>query len=1074
MDSARLSTSKSVLLSLLLLVTVPFVVLALVHEGGALPSTAHASDALLSWLDQLYISSLSLQTDIPCVIGAGSDISADTSDISEDTESPVALFMRLGARNTTRLLHSNQVLTLVPVARVATNLSALGADTRVLTLVDVHGARVQCALWLPSSRVHSESVSLVGAHPDSFSTRFAQSGHLKLEPSAVRKQHGVVPSQIVENELVVNDMVRGWYRTPMKDLQSLLLSSSVRSVHVSRKVSLRNGHAHNACQAGSHLAAEDGQLWNPDVRYFSDVLGVDGTGEILGCADTGIDFDHCFFYDPDHSVQLNKFNPAHRKIVQYIPFGDAMDDSDGHGTHVVGSLVGQCTDSSVKNTISNYGGAAYGAKLAFFDIGITPPGSGSPTLVLPNNLVSGLFGPLYDAGARVMSISWGVDENTYDELALMIDDFLWRYRASVVFIAAGNTGAKGLGSVGTPATSKNAVAVGATRNTVDWISIGNADFGPDLAVVPFWTSSSDIVWVPGSACVDSDLSSNPGATWKSTNGTVPAMLVLSGSRSCFIPRGDCAFFDKILRAQHAGCRSVGIFNTPTSSTDLPTMGVPSGSSPYSVLIPSILVSYDVKAKLVSGEMSHISAPLRSATASVTSEASAESNLRSRASFSSQGPAMDGRFKPEIASPGLYVFSSRSDRDTGTRNCNLKRLQGTSMATPIAASNAGLLRQYLIKYNHVPSASAFPSGSVERILAGLSPSGALLRAGVIASGTSGVPTSPLGFGSMQLADAVPSSSANTSLIVIDAWDDVLHGLQQTGSSASIRLQAYASGSLRVVLTWADPPSHLVYRTTTKTMVNDLDLTVTLDQPAGTPTVLSNDDHTNTAERIDAQVTLGQIIHVAVRATSLQMAPQGFALWIVGPVLRLAANSFCPASILYPSTRPVPLAAPCDMSTHVCVDHRCVCVSPSCRSTSSDASSQLIVLGLGSASSLASPAFADLGPMNSSDTRYVVWNGQAPATLVLTCRDLQNSVVLGTCGSLVSRTLGLPTSWLFDASHIDSATYNPGTFVAVHVLAATRNVRLQWALVETSSCVAFQSSSVFWPTLLPLFFAALLEY
>jgi len=62
---------------------------------------------------------------------------------------------------------------------------------------------------------------------------------------------------------------------------------------------------------------------------------------------SGIDYDACFFHDPDQRISFGagKKNVHHRKIVQYVTFEGAQagDEAEGHGTHVVchvTSLVG--------------------------------------------------------------------------------------------------------------------------------------------------------------------------------------------------------------------------------------------------------------------------------------------------------------------------------------------------------------------------------------------------------------------------------------------------------------------------------------------------------------------------------------------------------------------------------------------------------------------------------------------------------------------------------------------------------------------------------------------------------------
>ena len=95
----------------------------------------------------------------------------------------------------------------------------------------------------------------------------------------------------------------------------------------------------------------------------------------------------CYFYDPNTPVPYNTINTQHRKVVTYIAYQDFVDDSvNGHGTHVVGSLLGKCYKDW--GEYRSFNGMAYNAKVAFYDIGL----AGSYTLSPPSNLESGLFG----------------------------------------------------------------------------------------------------------------------------------------------------------------------------------------------------------------------------------------------------------------------------------------------------------------------------------------------------------------------------------------------------------------------------------------------------------------------------------------------------------------------------------------------------------------------------------------------------------------------------------------------------------------------------------------------------------
>lgn len=63
-------------------------------------------------------------------------------------------------------------------------------------------------------------------------------------------------------------------------------------------------------------------------------------------------------------------------------------------------------------------------------------------------------------------------------------------------------------------------------------------------------------------------------------------------------------------------------------------------------------------------------------------------------FSSNGPAEDGRIKPEVVAPGNVAVSAASAGDGDTYSCGVVAMSGTSMATPATAGGALLARQYL--------------------------------------------------------------------------------------------------------------------------------------------------------------------------------------------------------------------------------------------------------------------------------------------------------------------------------------------------------------------------------------------
>lgn len=192
--------------------------------------------------------------------------------------------------------------------------------------------------------------------------------------------------------------------------------------------------------------------------------GYTGKGQIVGVADTGLDTGKLQTMHPDFKGQIEKL----------ISLGRPNDASDvhGHGTHVAGSIVGTGEASD-----GQYKGTAPGAKLIFHSIE-----NAKGKLVTD---VETILQEAYEEGARIHSNSWGADDKgEYSLSSLLFDRFLWEHPDMTVLVAAGNDGQKGYKTIGSPATAKNVIAVGATENVRP--SLGkNSDKADDV-----WVSSS--------------------------------------------------------------------------------------------------------------------------------------------------------------------------------------------------------------------------------------------------------------------------------------------------------------------------------------------------------------------------------------------------------------------------------------------------------------------------------------------------------------------------------------------------------------------------------------------------------
>ena len=197
--------------------------------------------------------------------------------------------------------------------------------------------------------------------------------------------------------------------------------------------------------------------------------GLRGAGQLVGVGDSGLNLESCFLRDPLGRPP----GPDHRKVHAYVTaFGDA-EDGNGHGTHVVASILGSADATGLEleprpdredalatlRAASAFDGMAPDARAVFTDIGVGPGG----VLYLPTTMER-YYAAAYDAGARVHSDSWGNDVPAYDALAREVDAFAWRHRDFLPIFAAGNFGAdaRAASTVTSPSTCKNGVSVGAS------------------------------------------------------------------------------------------------------------------------------------------------------------------------------------------------------------------------------------------------------------------------------------------------------------------------------------------------------------------------------------------------------------------------------------------------------------------------------------------------------------------------------------------------------------------------------------------------------------------------------------
>jgi hypothetical protein len=199
------------------------------------------------------------------------------------------------------------------------------------------------------------------------------------------------------------------------------------------------------------------------VNFPYTEAGLDGSGQVVGIGDTGIDELSCFFNQGDGSIISRSTTGSpytdltRRKIVQYVSYMDGSESVSGHGTHVSGIAAGNdCTSEGY----SVYDGVAPAAKIAFFDM--TP--STDSFIHYPPNAIRDYFEVLASSGARIFSNSWGAIGDSYNDFAQQADSFLYNNPQYLIVFAAGNQGSSGVESVMVPGISKNVITVGSTGN----------------------------------------------------------------------------------------------------------------------------------------------------------------------------------------------------------------------------------------------------------------------------------------------------------------------------------------------------------------------------------------------------------------------------------------------------------------------------------------------------------------------------------------------------------------------------------------------------------------------------------
>ena len=356
---------------------------------------------------------------------------------------------------------------------------------------------------------------------------------------------------------------------------------------------------------------------------------------------------------------------------------DSPQGLSGHGTHVAGIATGRQVTADSGETIS---GVAPGAYLMVYKALWGQDGEGSDI-----ELLSAIEDAVKD-GADVINNSWGGGNGLNPINSFYNNIFHELEAAGVVLVtAAGNEGEDDAGnrvekSIACPGCIEAGITVGAT--------------------------STDLVFGLPVTYDSTTLYSQPSDTF-SLNQSVTAQVVVapeSNTEGCtaweanslenkiaLVNRGTCFFEEKATMAQNAGALALIVANNESEANFTMSMG--------EATLPAVMITLTDGNKLETAITNDASTEVSIAAQSVlTTDEQLQDWI---GNFSSLGPNGDDSFiKPDLAAPGVAILSGASDVDLASIDKDYARFNGTSMATPIVAGAAAILKQANPTFNAI--------------------------------------------------------------------------------------------------------------------------------------------------------------------------------------------------------------------------------------------------------------------------------------------------------------------------------------------------------------------------------------
>jgi subtilisin family serine protease len=264
------------------------------------------------------------------------------------------------------------------------------------------------------------------------------------------------------------------------------------------------------------------------------------------------------------------------------------------------------------------------------------------------------------------------------------------------------------------------------------------------------------------------------------------------------------------------------------------------------------------------------------------------------SFSSWGPADDGRIKPDICANGVSLYSTDNDH-----NSDYTSLSGTSMSSPSVTGSLALLQEYYISQNGSNMLAATLKG--------------LIINTADEAGSNNGPDYQFGWGLMNTESAANVINYNGTT------DYILETSLSNGGSFQINFNSNGTTPLVATICWTDPvgtPTTPALNPTTKMLVNDLDMRITKTGSTYYPWKLdvanpsnaatnSGDNNTDNVEKIEISSPTSGEYTISVTHKGTLSSSQNFSLIITGidPSVLVSTPTFNPPAGTYGTTQSV---------------------------------------------------------------------------------------------------------------------------------------------------------------------------